>query len=97
MHQSGKVWGMYAASLPFIRLLRMPALVLAGARDTIVPLANAHILNFALPNARLHVIDDGGHLFLVTRAEDTMPVIQEFLNAPHEVALRDISRATAPT
>ena len=85
------------SSLPFIRLLRMPALVLAGARDTIVPLANAHILNFALPNARLHVIDDGGHLFLVTRAEDTMPVIQEFLNAPHEVALRDISRATAAT
>lgn len=70
------------SSLPFIRFLRMPTLVMAGDRDTIVPMANAHILNTALPNARLHVIEDAGHLFLVTRAEETLSAMIEFLDEP---------------
>lgn len=70
------------SSLPFIRFLRMPTLVMAGDRDTIVPMANAHILNTALPNARLHVIEDAGHLFLVTRAEETLSAMVEFLDEP---------------
>lgn len=67
------------SSLPFIRFLCQPTLVLAGDRDSIVPMANAHILNFALPNSRLRVIKDGGHLFLVTKAAETLPIIQNFL------------------
>ncbi len=78
------------SSLPFLRLLRQPTLILAGDRDTIVPMANAHILNFALPNARLHVVDDGGHLFLVTRAAQTIPVIQEFLDEPRGNGIADV-------
>jgi len=80
------------SSLPFIRFLRMPTLVLAGDRDTIVPMANAHILNFALPDARLHVIEDGGHLFLVTKAAETLPVIQDFLDEPDAEACSFIDR-----
>ncbi|AXE64434.1 poly(3-hydroxyalkanoate) depolymerase [Hyphomonas sp. CACIAM 19H1] len=68
------------SSLPFIRFLRMPALVIMGDADTIVPLANGHILNFALPDARLEVIEGGGHLFLVTRADETAAIIQGFLD-----------------
>ena len=67
------------SSLPFIRFLKMPSLVLMGDRDTIVPLANGHILRMALPNARLHVIEGGGHLFLVTQADETGSVIRDFL------------------
>lgn len=72
------------SSLPFIRFLRMPTLIMAGDRDAIVPLANAHILNFALPNARLHVVEDGGHLFLVTQAEETVSEVIDFLDEPME-------------
>ena len=72
------------SSLPFIRFLRMPTLVMAGDRDAIVPMANAHILNFALPNSRLHVVEDGGHLFLVTQAEETVSEITDFLDEPME-------------
>lgn len=68
------------SSLPFIRFLRMPTLIMAGDRDQIVPMANAHILNTALPNSRLHVVKDGGHLFLVTKPIDSLPVILDFLN-----------------
>lgn len=72
------------SSLPFIRFLRMPTLVMAGDRDSIVPMANAHILNTALPNARLHVIEDAGHLFLVTKPEETLSAIIDFLDEPME-------------
>ncbi|MFN7179210.1 alpha/beta fold hydrolase [Hyphomonas sp.] len=67
------------SSLPFIRFLRMPTLVLMGDKDSIVPLVNGQILNWALPDSRLHVIEGGGHLFLVTRAEETAKVIRGFL------------------
>lgn len=72
------------SSLPFIRFLRMPTLIMAGDRDAIVPMPNAHILNFALPNARLHVVEDGGHLFLVTQAEETVGEVVDFLDEPME-------------
>lgn len=72
------------SSLPFIRFLRMPTLIMAGDRDAIVPMANAHILNFSLPNSRLHVVEDGGHLFLVTKAEETVSVLHDFLDEPME-------------
>ncbi len=72
------------SSLPFIRFLKMPTLIMAGDRDAIVPMANAHILNTALPNSRLHVIEDGGHLFLVTKSDATLPVITDFLDEPME-------------
>tara|TARA_R110002072_G_scaffold1402_4_gene11863 strand:- start:2389 stop:3198 length:810 start_codon:yes stop_codon:yes gene_type:complete len=67
------------SSLPFIRFLRMPALIMMGDNDSIVPLANGHILKVALPNSRLHVVEGGGHLFLVTRAAETADVIKGFL------------------
>jgi poly(3-hydroxyalkanoate) depolymerase len=67
------------SSLPFIRFLRMPVLVMMGDNDSIVPLANGHILKVALPNSRLHIVEGGGHLFLVTRAAETAGVIKRFL------------------
>jgi poly(3-hydroxyalkanoate) depolymerase len=67
------------SSLPFIRLLKMPTLVLMGDQDSIVPVANGHILRVALPDARLHVIEGGGHLFLVTRPDETASLIRGFL------------------
>ena len=72
-------------SLPFIRFMRMPALIIMGDKDSIVPLANGHILNTALPNSRMEVIEGGGHLFLVTRAAETAEIISDFLNEPEEV------------
>ena len=67
------------SSLPFVRFLRMPTLVIMGERDTIVPVANGHILKVAIPNSRMHVIENAGHLFIVTRAEETAKLIDEFL------------------
>lgn len=67
------------SSLPFIRFLKMPTLIVMGDKDTIVPLVNGQILAWALPDSRLHVVEDAGHLFIVTRAAETAAVINEFL------------------
>lgn len=70
------------SSLPFLPLLPHETLVLAGARDRIVPLANAKILQFMIRRAELHVVEDGGHLFILSKARDVLPVLQTFLDRP---------------
>jgi pimeloyl-ACP methyl ester carboxylesterase len=69
-------WGW--SSLPWLRRLRQPTLVMHGTDDPIVPLANGKILAALIPNAQLYVIDDG-HLFLIARAAEVAPVIRRFL------------------
>lgn len=66
-------------SLPWLRLLPQPTLVLAGTDDPIVPLVNGRILARLIPHARLVTIDDG-HLFLVTSASESAEIIANFLN-----------------
>jgi poly(3-hydroxyalkanoate) depolymerase len=66
------------SSLPWLRLLPQPTLVLAGTDDPIVPLVNARILARLIPRARLVSIDDG-HLFLVTSAAESAEIIADFL------------------
>ena len=68
------------SSLPWLWRMRMPVLVLAGNDDPLIPLINARLHALLLPNATLHVFDDG-HLFLLTRAAETAEVIGDFLRA----------------
>ena len=65
-------------SLPWLPLVRQPALVLAGDDDPIIPLPNARLLAALLPAARLHVYPDG-HLGLVTRSAELAPLVSDFL------------------
>jgi poly(3-hydroxyalkanoate) depolymerase len=67
-------------SLPWLHRVEHPALVLAADDDPIVPLVNAQMLTRRLPNGRLHVVADGGHLFLLTHAAEVAPVIESFLD-----------------
>jgi poly(3-hydroxyalkanoate) depolymerase len=60
--------------------LRLPALVLMGADDPIVPIVNGRILVKRLPEARLEVMDCG-HLFILTDPAGTAAKIEHFLHA----------------
>ena len=66
------------SSLPWLRCLPQPTLVMAGTDDPLVPVANGHILAHLIPKARLVTIDDG-HLFLVTSAGRSAALISDFL------------------
>ena len=70
-------------SLPWLWCMRQPTLLLAGDDDPLVPLINARILARLLPNARLHVLHDG-HLFMLTRAQETADIIATFLGEARE-------------
>jgi poly(3-hydroxyalkanoate) depolymerase len=68
------------SSLPFLKLIRQPTLLVAGDDDPIVPVVNARIMARLLPDARLHVYE-GGHIALITEADRLAPVIEDFLDA----------------
>ncbi|HEX2072227.1 MAG TPA: poly(3-hydroxyalkanoate) depolymerase [Geodermatophilus sp.] len=67
------------SSLPFLRLIRQPTLILAGDDDPIIPVINAHVMARLIPAAHLHVYQ-GGHLALITEARDLAPVVEDFLD-----------------
>jgi len=66
-------------SLPWLCRLPQPTLVLAGDDDPIVPLVNGRILNRLIPDSRLYVVADGGHLFLLEQAADVGRVVTAFV------------------
>lgn len=67
------------SSLPFLGLIRQPTLVLGGDDDPIIPAANPRMQARLIPNARLHLYH-GGHLALVTEADELAPVVEAFLD-----------------
>lgn len=69
------------SSLPWLHTVRHPTLVLAGDDDPIVPLLNAHLMAWRLPDARLHVVRGGGHLFIIERPAEIAEVVTTFLDA----------------
>jgi poly(3-hydroxyalkanoate) depolymerase len=66
------------SSLPTLRLIRQPTLIIAGDDDPLIPVINAKIMEKGIPKARLHLYQ-GGHLALLTEAKELVPVIDAFL------------------
>lgn len=57
---AGAMW----SSLPWLSSVGVPTLVLSGATDRLVPPANSVQLAGLLPESRLHLVPDEGHLLL---------------------------------
>jgi len=72
------LWSSHA----WLHLLRQPTLVIHGDDDPLVPLINARYLARAIPDARLHIVTDGGHLFLLDQPDDAIAAISPFLVSP---------------
>ena len=53
-----------------------------GGDYQIVPVANGHFLKMLIPNSELFVIDDGGHLFMLSHVEESITAMREFLDRP---------------
>jgi poly(3-hydroxyalkanoate) depolymerase len=71
-------------SAPFLPFVKTPTLVMMGGDDQIVPVANGRFLNFLIPNSELLVIEDGGHLFLLSHVEESIAAIRGFLDRAEE-------------
>ncbi len=84
-HTRGYYYQLAAAagwsSLPFLPMIRQPTLVISGDDDPIIPQINAKIMSSLIPHAQLHLYA-GGHLALLTEAEELAQVVERFLDAP---------------
>jgi poly(3-hydroxyoctanoate) depolymerase len=67
------------SSLPWLRRVHKPVLLLHGDDDPIVPLPNARLLARLLPDARLVVLEGSGHLFLLDEPEMAAHHVDDFL------------------
>ena len=66
-------------SLPVLPFIAAPTLVLAGRKDPVIPVVNAHVMGSLLPRAEVH-LHRGGHLGLLTRPAELGPVVEDFLD-----------------
>ncbi len=69
-------------SLPFLPFIPHETLIMAGSRDRIVPVANARLLEAMIRRTELHIVEDAGHLFILSRAAEVLPVLGRFLDRP---------------
>ena len=60
--------------------LRMPVLVLFGEEDRVVPPENAVLMAEKLPDARVKIIPNTGHIFPIEDPEATIQAMVEFLS-----------------
>jgi poly(3-hydroxyalkanoate) depolymerase len=70
-------WGW--SSLPWLWTIEVPTLVMTGDDDPIIRTVNGRLLARLIPQARLHIVAGGGHLFLLEEPDQSARVIDEFL------------------
>lgn len=70
-------------SAPFLPFMKVPTLIMMGGDDQIVPVSNGQFLNFLIPNSELFIIEDGGHLFMLSHADESVAKVKSFLDAPY--------------
>ena len=69
------------SSLPFLGLIPHETLVISGDDDPLVPMANSEMLAKHIPNARLEIVEHGGHLLLWDDAQNLGQRVGRFVNA----------------
>ncbi len=68
-------------SIPWLRKLRQPTLILHGDDDPLVPVVNAKLMHRLIPHSQLYIFHDG-HLGVGTSARELAQVVDQFLTAP---------------
>ena len=81
----GYMWQLFSlmrwSGFPILRKVPHEVLVVAGDDDPMIPVVNAMMLTYLLPNGRLEVLRDEGHLMRMDPESELHPKISEFFNA----------------
>lgn len=62
--------------------LSVPATILHGRRDSLVPVDNAVQLNRIMPNSRLTIIDSGNHIIVLNNTKEIAAAINTMASPP---------------
>lgn len=65
-----------------LRRALMPALILAGAEDTLVPVRRQEVLAGLLPHGKLQVIPEAGNMPMLEQPEAVSAALEAFLSGP---------------
>jgi pimeloyl-ACP methyl ester carboxylesterase len=68
-------------STPTLSSVQVPAMVLIGEHDRATPVEAAESIHKGIPQSRLHIIPDAGHLSPFENAEAVNDIIMDFLAA----------------
>jgi len=63
-----------------IKQITVPTLVVHAVNDPIIPFESGEFSAHTIPNAQFLRLEDGGHFTCVTHREETMPIVQGFLD-----------------
>ena len=67
--------------------IKVPALVMAGTKDKLVPFADSNYLAKSLPNAKILPFYGHGHMLMLEEPQKTGKAIIEFLHTVYEVSI----------
>lgn len=79
-HVAGELWRTVGTVdlIAAARAVRVPALVIAGVKDRVLPAHHSRRLVEALPDAQLVELDDVGHVCMLERPDDVTALLDTF-------------------
>lgn len=79
----GSLQGMAARddSTALLSQIKVPALILAGDQDQIIPIAKAEATAVAIPRSTFTIVEQAGHMPMLERPEATTTALRKFLSA----------------
>jgi pimeloyl-ACP methyl ester carboxylesterase len=68
------------STLPGLRFIGAPTLIIAGDDDPLAPAVNAKVMARLIRHSELHILEGAGHMLLFDSPELTTPLIDRFLS-----------------
>lgn len=67
-------------SMPTLKKIKLPTLIIHGAEDQIIPISEAEAMHFAVVGSRFEIIPDAGHLPNLEQSQLFNQVVKDFLS-----------------
>lgn len=71
----------------------VPALVLQGRYDWVTPMFGAQAMGYGLPNARLHILENSGHMGFIEQPEEVVSTIKDWLASLASLSITPVQPA----
>ena len=68
------------SNLEKLKSIKIPTLLIWGAKDNWIPLDNGKRMDSLLPNSKLVVLENSGHVPMEENPEESLAVLKDFLN-----------------
>jgi 3-oxoadipate enol-lactonase len=70
-------------SIPTLKTITVPTLILVGDEDTLTPVADAELMKQNISGSQLRVIPKAGHYSIWEQSQETGKVLRQFLDTVH--------------